>query len=182
MPIRLHRVKKLADGTLELWLHGREPDAEYVAGRLKHIPDADVSDPYFKSGTTGVFVYLSVRVGRPSTLTTNTLLGTLSGDPEIEIIPLEIRRNDEPRILEIWLQKRLIFQASCNATDNFTCGESDDGIITSGDSTPPREGSGLQISQCDRGQLRQSLLDLGVDATVANEQVQWLEHEHANGT
>lgn len=177
MTIRVHRLKRLGDNSIELWIHGmRDSDAEYVANLLKHIPHAAVSDPYTRTGTEGVFTYVNVRSTASDPITPRSILAQIGGDPEIEIMALHISQSEEPRAVNVHIQERLFVQIQHIGDGMFSYGESDNGISTSGAHTTPTP---MEIQILGRNDVRQRLLDIGMDGSVIDTNLNWLDQDNA---
>jgi hypothetical protein len=89
MPIRVHKVKGLGDGSLELSIHGQEIDGKYVAGRLKSEKGVRVTEPNRQSGTEGVFVYVIAKGTDENPLSRQRVIEILQADPEIEMVNVD---------------------------------------------------------------------------------------------
>lgn len=173
MTIRVHRLKRLGDNSIELWIHGtRESDAEYVANHLKHIPQTEVSDPYSKSETEGVFTYVKVRSTGSDPITPRNVLARICGDPEIEVMALDVSQSATTHAMNIQIQGLLFVQIQGIGDGMFAYGEYDNGISTSGAETTPTP---MEIHTLNRNDVRQRLLDIGMDGTIIDTNLNWLE-------
>jgi hypothetical protein len=85
--VRVHRVKAVKDGTVEVLLHGRLPDAEYVRGVLNNQKGVRTTEPKPVAGAPGVLMSFRA-TGTPSVpLTKEKIVRVLKSDPYIEVMP-----------------------------------------------------------------------------------------------
>lgn len=178
MAIRIHRLKRLDDQSIELWIHDHgKADAEYVASQLRHIPHAEISDPYARIGTAGVLTYVNVRSTDAARIGTRTILNQISGNTNIEITTLDVSRINEPRTLEIRIQGRLIFQTRYLRNGVFAYLESENGIY--GTETPAWS-SLLEVESGDRLELQTHLVDFGMSPEEIETNLNWLQTNPEN--
>jgi hypothetical protein len=85
--VRVHKVKELAGGAVEVLLHGRLSDAEYVRGVLNGHKGVQTTDPKPPAGGVGVLVSFRARGGPTEPLTKERVIRALKKDPYIEVLP-----------------------------------------------------------------------------------------------
>ncbi len=85
MPIRVHRVKQLGDGSLEIMIRGSEVDAEYVSGRLIMEKGVTITEPEQKEGMLG-FIYLGACGTKATPFTRERAIQMLQDDQHIEVV------------------------------------------------------------------------------------------------
>ena len=83
--IRVHRVTELADGSLEIMIHGGLAEADYVSGTLRMSKGVEVLEPALGKGAPE-FVYVIARGTAANPLTRDSALRSLRGDVRIEVI------------------------------------------------------------------------------------------------
>jgi hypothetical protein len=83
--IRVHRVTELADGSLEIMIHGGLVEAEYVSGTLRMSKGVEVLEPALGKGAPE-FVYVIARGTAANPFTRDSALRSLRGDERIEVI------------------------------------------------------------------------------------------------
>lgn len=68
-PIRIHRIKEMAGGTVEIMLHGKLSDAEYVRGLFNNEKGVETSQPRYSPGTHNIMMSFRAKgaVGHPLT-------------------------------------------------------------------------------------------------------------------
>lgn len=86
-PIRIHRVRKMAGGDVEVLLHGGAPDAEYVRGVLNNQKGVRTSEPKQVAGAVGVLMSLRAKGTESTPLTKAKAIRVLKRDPYIEVMP-----------------------------------------------------------------------------------------------
>lgn len=83
--IRVHRVKELADGSLQIMIHGGLSEAEYVSGTLKMSKGVAVSDLVVGKGAPEC-VYINARGTSANPLTRDSALRLLCADERIQVM------------------------------------------------------------------------------------------------
>jgi hypothetical protein len=85
--IRVHRIREIAGGTVEIVLHGRLADAEYVRGALKNQKGVETTEPKESPGGVGVLMYFRAKGTAANPLTKAKAVRVLKADPYIEVMP-----------------------------------------------------------------------------------------------
>jgi hypothetical protein len=85
--IRVHKVKELAGGGVEVLLHGRLSDAEYVRGVLNGHKGVQTTEPKAPPGAAGVLMSFRARGAPTDPLTKERVIRVLRKDPYIEVMP-----------------------------------------------------------------------------------------------
>lgn len=85
--IRVHRVKELADGAVEVLLHGGIPDAEYVRGTLKGQKAIQTTEPKQAPGALGALMSFRAKGTKTEPMTKAKAVRVLTSDPCIEVMP-----------------------------------------------------------------------------------------------
>jgi hypothetical protein len=81
--VRIHKVKQLAGGAVEILLHGGLSDAQYVRQALDHQKGVETAEPKAVNGLPLV----SLRAkGSPLPLTKEKVIRILRDDPYIEVM------------------------------------------------------------------------------------------------
>jgi hypothetical protein len=84
--IRVHRVKEVAGGAVEVLLHGGTSDAEYVRGSLNNQKGVQTTNPKPVSGALGVLMSFRAKGTEANPLTKEKILRALKKDPYIEVM------------------------------------------------------------------------------------------------
>lgn len=84
--IRVHGVKEMAGGVVEITLHGGIADAEYARGVLNR-EGAQTMEPKQVPGAIGVLMYFRAKGATPNTLTKEQTIQLLKKDRYIEVVP-----------------------------------------------------------------------------------------------
>jgi hypothetical protein len=85
--IRVHRIRELADGSIDVAFHGGEADSRYIRSLLDKDKGATVSEPQEAPGTAGVFVHLIVSGTPANPVSKDRVVRRLSEDDEIVLVP-----------------------------------------------------------------------------------------------
>jgi hypothetical protein len=85
--VRVHKVRKLAGGKVEVVLHGRLPDAEYVRGVFNNRKGVETTDPSDSPGAVGVLLRFEAKGPDADPLTKGKAVRLLKADPYIEVMP-----------------------------------------------------------------------------------------------
>ncbi len=85
-PIRVHKVKEMAGG-VEILLHGRLADAEYVRGALNNEKGVQTFPPKDSPGAPGVLIYFRAKGTKADPLTKEKAIRILKRDRYIEVMP-----------------------------------------------------------------------------------------------
>ena len=85
--IRVHRLKEMAGGAVEVIVHGGLSDAEYVRGALNHQKDVKTSEPKPISGALGSLMSFRAWGTGANPLTKEKTLRVLKNDAYIEVMP-----------------------------------------------------------------------------------------------
>jgi hypothetical protein len=84
--IRVHRVKEMAGGVIEILLHGGLSDAEYVRGALNNQKGVQTTDPKPVSGATEVLMSFRAKGAAANPLTKEKAIRVLKKDQYIEVM------------------------------------------------------------------------------------------------
>jgi len=84
--IRVHKVKEMAGGVIEVLLHGGLSDAEYVRGSLKNHKGIKTTDPKLVSGALGVLMSFRAKGTAANPLTKEKAIRVLKKDQYIEVV------------------------------------------------------------------------------------------------
>jgi hypothetical protein len=84
--IRVHRVKEMPGGAVEILLHGGLSDAEYVRGALNNQKGIQTTDPKPVSGAIGVLMSFRAKGSKANPLTKDKAIGALKKDQYIEVM------------------------------------------------------------------------------------------------
>lgn len=84
--IRVHKVRELAGGAVEILLHGGLSDAEYVRRALKKQEGVRTSDPKPVRGAIGVLMSFRARGPEANPLTRDKAIRLLKKDQYIEVM------------------------------------------------------------------------------------------------
>jgi acid stress-induced BolA-like protein IbaG/YrbA len=85
--VRIHRVREMAGGDIEVLLHGGPSDADYVRGVLKHQKGIRTSEPKQISGAIGILMSFRAKGTEAAPLTKARVFRVLRHDPYIEVMP-----------------------------------------------------------------------------------------------
>lgn len=85
--IRVHRVKQMASGAVEVLLHGGLSDAEYVRGALNNQKGVQTTGPKRVSGALGVLMSFRAKGTEANPLTKEKAIRVLKKDRYIEVMP-----------------------------------------------------------------------------------------------
>ncbi len=85
--IRVHKVRELGDGSIEVAFHGSHVDGTYIQGLLNKDKGASVSEPKQNPGTEGVLMYLTVRGTEANPMSKARVVELLTRDAEVEVMP-----------------------------------------------------------------------------------------------
>jgi len=84
--IRVHRIKNLGDGSLEVLLRGGYSDAAYVRGALNNQKGVNTTEPQQSPGATGILMTFQARGTAANPLTKERAIKVLSEDQYIEVM------------------------------------------------------------------------------------------------
>ena len=84
--IRVHKVKEMAGGAVEVVLHAGRSDAEYVRGALKNQNGVETSEPEPVSGAAGVLMSFRAKGPAANPLTKEKVIRVLKKNPYIEVM------------------------------------------------------------------------------------------------
>jgi len=84
--IRVHRVRELADGGVEIVLHGGLSDAEYVRGVIGSQKGVQTTDPKPVSGAIGVLRSFEAKRAGANAFTRSKAIQALKKDQYIEVM------------------------------------------------------------------------------------------------
>lgn len=84
--IRVHKIKELGDGSLEVLLHGGHSDAVYVQGTLNNQKGVTTSEPKQSPGGIGVLMTFCARGTATNPLTKAKAIEILKADQYIEVM------------------------------------------------------------------------------------------------
>jgi hypothetical protein len=85
--IRVHRLRELSDGTIEVLLHGGTSDAEYVRGAFKALKGVQTTEPEQSAGARGILMLFRARGTPADPLTKDKVVRVLKSDPYITLMP-----------------------------------------------------------------------------------------------
>ena len=84
--IRVHRIKELGGGSLEVMLRGGYADAVYVRGALKNQKGVKTTEPKEPPGAVGVLMTFAAKGSETDPLTKDKAIRILNADPYIEVV------------------------------------------------------------------------------------------------
>jgi hypothetical protein len=84
--IRVHKVKEMAGGTLEILLHGGRADAEYVRGALNNHKGIQTTEPKQVPGAVGILMSFRAKGNGANPLTKAKAIRILKHDRYIEVM------------------------------------------------------------------------------------------------
>src|SRR5690349_11396679 len=88
MRIPVHNFKSLADGSVEIMIHGSVQDANYVKGVFAGVKGAEVSEPFTKAGTEQAgMIYITTSGTAVNPLPVWKVKELLEADQHIELNP-----------------------------------------------------------------------------------------------
>jgi hypothetical protein len=85
--IRVHRVREMAGGAVEILVRGGLSDADYVRGALKNQRGIQTTDPKPVSGAIGVLMSFRAKGTATNPLTKDGVIRFLNKDRYIEVMP-----------------------------------------------------------------------------------------------
>lgn len=85
-PVRVHRIREVGDGSVEIFLHGGRTDAEYVRGALSNQKGVTTTEPSDSPGGAGIFTTFLARGSDVNPLTEAMVERILSADPYIAVM------------------------------------------------------------------------------------------------
>lgn len=85
--IRVHRIRDLGGGQIEVLIHGGFSDAKYVQGALEHEKGVHCTEPERPAGATGILTSFRAEGSDSNALTKEKAISLLSGDPYIAVMP-----------------------------------------------------------------------------------------------
>jgi len=85
--IRVHQVREMTGGEIEVVLHGGHSDAEYVRGTLNSQKGVRTLDPNPVPGAPGVLMSLRAKGTPANPLTREKAIAILKKDSYIEVMP-----------------------------------------------------------------------------------------------
>ena len=84
--IRVHRIKEVAGGAVEVLLYGGSSDAEYVRNAFNNQKGVQTTEPKPVVGALGVWISFRAKGSSASPLTKDKAIRILKGDPYIEVM------------------------------------------------------------------------------------------------
>jgi hypothetical protein len=84
--IRVHRVRELPDGSIEVMLHGGYSDAKYVQGALKNQKGVKTTEPTQSQGAEGILMTFIAKGSTTNSLSREKAIGVLSSDQYIQVM------------------------------------------------------------------------------------------------
>jgi hypothetical protein len=84
--VRIHKVKEMAGGAVEIQLHGGLSDAEYVRGTFSNAKGVQTTDPKPVNGAVGVLMSFRAKGSEGNPLTKDKALRILKKDQYIEVM------------------------------------------------------------------------------------------------
>lgn len=85
--IRVHQLREFGDGTIEIRLHGRAADAEYVRNVLEKQAGIETTNPNPVPGTNGALKAFRAKGTTADPLTKEKVQRLLERDSYIEVMP-----------------------------------------------------------------------------------------------
>jgi hypothetical protein len=85
--IRVHKVREIQEGVLEILLHGGSSDAEYVRGALGTQKGVKTSTPTKVEGANGILMSFTAERSGADPLTKANAIQVLQADPYIQVVP-----------------------------------------------------------------------------------------------
>lgn len=85
-PIRVHRIRKLGDGSLEVLLRGGYSDALYVRGVLNSRKGVKTTEPKESPGAEGIFMFFVVKGTKKNRLSKHQAIKMLESDQYIQMM------------------------------------------------------------------------------------------------
>jgi hypothetical protein len=85
--IRVHKVKEMAGGVIEISLHGGLSDVDYVRRTLSNHKGIQTTDPKPVSGAIGVLMSFRAKGPEANPLTKEKAIRALKKDRYIEVLP-----------------------------------------------------------------------------------------------
>jgi hypothetical protein len=85
--IRIHRIREMAGGSVEVLLHGGLSDAEYVRGVIDNQKGVRTTQPKEVLGAAGVFMSFRAKGTETAPLTKAKVIRVLRNDRYIEVMP-----------------------------------------------------------------------------------------------
>jgi hypothetical protein len=85
-PIRVHQVKEIAGGAVEVAVAGRLSDAQYVRGALNNQKGIRTTEPKYTSGAGGAVMSFRANGTSADPLTKAKVVRWLKGDRYIEVL------------------------------------------------------------------------------------------------
>jgi hypothetical protein len=84
--IRIHKVKEMAGGAVEILVHGGLSDAEYVRRTLNHQKGVQTTEPKQVAGARGVLMSFRAKGSAAIPLTKDRAIQVLKNDRYIEVL------------------------------------------------------------------------------------------------
>ena len=84
--IRVHKIRELDDGSLEVLLHGGHSDAVYVRGTLDNHEGVTTTQPEQSPGAVGILMTFHAKGTDANPLTKAKAIGMLEADQYIEVM------------------------------------------------------------------------------------------------
>ncbi len=84
--IRVHKIRELDDGSLEVLLHGSYSDAKYVRGALNNQEDVTTTEPQQSPGARGILMTFHAKGTQANPLTKEKAINVLEADSYIEVM------------------------------------------------------------------------------------------------
>lgn len=85
--IRVHKIKAMGGGAVEVVLRGNLSDAEYVRGTFKGQKGVQTTEPKSEPGAVGIFMSFRAKRNGASPLTKAEAVRVLQNDRYIEVMP-----------------------------------------------------------------------------------------------
>ena len=85
--IRVHQVREMASGTIEILVRGGLSDARYVRGALKNQKGVQTTEPKPVTGAHGVLMSFRAKGTKADPLTKEKAIRVLKNDRYIEVVP-----------------------------------------------------------------------------------------------
>jgi len=84
--IRIHRVREVSGGYVEIMLRGAPSDAEYVRGAIKNQKGVQTTEPKSVEGAPGILMTFRAKGTDATPLTKERVVRALKQDPYIEVV------------------------------------------------------------------------------------------------
>lgn len=84
--IRVHRIREVGGGSIEIMLHGARSDADYVRGAIQNQKGVQTTEPKSVEGAPGILMTFRAKGTNTIPLTKERVARVLKQDPYIEVM------------------------------------------------------------------------------------------------